>query len=108
MYDLIRRLTQWLGLLFGPGTGSHRAGDPLPAPPGEPDSFGCVSFRRSPYYLHLPLDGAESRLVRPYVAADERERERARQHRRRVALVLAADFGIDLDAHVIGAERTAA
>ena len=106
MYDLIRRLAQWLGLLFGPGTGSHRAGSPLPAPPSAP----CVPFhppvRRSPYCRHLPLDGAESRLVRPYLVADERER--ARQRRRRVALVLAADFGVDLDTHVVGAERSAA
>jgi hypothetical protein len=41
-------------------------------------------------------------LVRPYVVADERER--FRQHRRRLALVLAADFGVDLDRHVVGAE----
>ncbi|WP_342748849.1 hypothetical protein [Streptomyces phaeoluteigriseus] len=40
-------------------------------------------------------------------AEQERERERARQTRRRVALVLAADFGVDLDLHVVGAERAA-
>lgn len=44
--------------------------------------------------------------MRPYLVADEQER--ARQRRRRVALVLAADFGIDLDAHVVGAQRAAA
>jgi hypothetical protein len=103
MHDLIRRLTHWLGLLLGPGTGTHRAGDPLPARLA--DSV-CLPLHRSPYCLHLPLDGAESRLVRPYLAAHEQER--ARQHRRRVALVLAAGFGTDLDTHVIGAERVAA
>jgi hypothetical protein len=40
-------------------------------------------------------------MVRPYVV--ESEREEARQSRRRLALVLAADFGVDLDEHVIGA-----
>ncbi|WP_308186115.1 hypothetical protein [Streptomyces sp. MNU76] len=45
-------------------------------------------------------------LVRPYLVADEREQ--ARQSRRRLALVLAADFGIDLDRHVVGAEQVVA
>jgi hypothetical protein len=40
-------------------------------------------------------------MVRPYVV--QAEREQARQSRRRLALVLAADFGIALDEHVIGA-----
>ncbi|WP_318810430.1 hypothetical protein [Streptomyces scabiei] len=62
---------------------------------------------RSPYGLHGALDGAMSVMVRPYVVEAEREWERARQHRRRVALILAADFGIDLDPHVIGAEGVA-
>ncbi|WP_308030213.1 hypothetical protein [Streptomyces sp. CoH27] len=59
---------------------------------------------RSPYGLDTALDGLASRLVRPYVLEAERECERARQYRRRVALVLAADFGIDLDRHLIGAD----
>ncbi|MFD9119579.1 hypothetical protein ACFU6M_10450 [Streptomyces bottropensis] len=53
------------------------------------------------YGLHGPLDGGATVMVRPYVV--EAEREQARQSRRRLALVLAADFGIDLDALVIGA-----
>jgi hypothetical protein len=63
---------------------------------------------RSPYNLdpHTPLDGSASPLVRPYLVAVEREQ--ARQSRRRLALVLAADFGIDLDRHVVGAERAVA
>jgi hypothetical protein len=52
-------------------------------------------------------DGEAAALVRPYVIAAERDRERARQHRRRVALILAADCGIDLDQHLIGAEAVA-
>ncbi|WP_020115511.1 hypothetical protein [Streptomyces bottropensis] len=43
------------------------------------------------YGLHGPLDGGATVMVRPYVV--EAEREQARQSRRRLALVLAADFG---------------
>jgi hypothetical protein len=41
--------------------------------------------------------------VRPYLWAHEQRQERAWQRRRRLALVLAADFGIDLDADLLGA-----
>ncbi|WP_308295414.1 hypothetical protein [Streptomyces sp. MUM 178J] len=58
---------------------------------------------RSPYGLDEPLDGGAVALVRPYLNEHERRRERARQQRRRLTLILAADFGIDLDAHVVGA-----
>jgi hypothetical protein len=51
--------------------------------------------RVSPYSTdHAPLDGAASRLVRPYVTT---ARETAARQLRRTILVLAADFGIDLD-----------
>ncbi|WP_425831955.1 hypothetical protein [Streptomyces fractus] len=60
MTDLIRRALTWVLLLVLPGTGRHRAGDPIPA-------------------------------------------QRRRHRRRRLALVLAADYGIDLDQHVRGA-----
>ncbi|MFF6802312.1 hypothetical protein [Streptomyces sp. NPDC012616] len=36
------------------------------------------------------------------------DREAALRRRRRLALVLAADFGIDLDGHLIGAQEVAA
>ncbi|MDV5148081.1 hypothetical protein R1T08_28920 [Streptomyces sp. SBC-4] len=52
---------------------------------------------RSPYGLDGPLNGDESALVRPYLLAYDQRQERARQRQRRLALVLAADFGIDLD-----------
>ncbi|WP_307835512.1 hypothetical protein [Streptomyces adelaidensis] len=77
-----------------PGAAATRAAPPRPPAP------------RSPYGLDTPIDGAASPLVRPYLVAVEREQ--ARQSRRRLALVLAADFGVDLDCHVIGAERVAA
>lgn len=44
-------------------------------------------------------------MVRSCVVESEREQDR--QSRRRLALVLAADFGIDLDEQVIGAEAVA-
>ncbi|MFE9606946.1 hypothetical protein [Streptomyces sp. NPDC006012] len=54
------------------------------------------------------MHGEQTVLVRPYVFLAERQHEprheRARQRHRRVAMVLAADFGIDLDRYVVGAE----
>ncbi|MDX3248620.1 hypothetical protein PV408_44460, partial [Streptomyces sp. ME18-1-4] len=63
-------------------------------------------LHRSPYGLVTPLDGTDSLLVRPYLTAHDREA--ALQQRRRLALVLAADFGIDLDQHIVGAQGVAA
>ncbi|MEY2226754.1 MULTISPECIES: hypothetical protein [Streptomyces] len=110
MHDLIRRLTHWLSLTLAPGTGVHHAGARRAAPYAKPTSRpACVPVRlprhRSPYGLEpaLQLDGRAARLVRPYLLAHENAQEQARQRYRRLALVLAADFGIDLDPHVIGA-----
>ncbi|WP_156722745.1 hypothetical protein [Streptomyces apocyni] len=55
----------------------------------------------------MPLDGEETALVRPYLVEHERRQERARQRRRCLALVLAADFGVDLDRHLVGAAGVA-
>jgi hypothetical protein len=115
----IIQVLHWIIGVFGPGTGRRRAGThpaavapicqqgrrpgpvvvPLPKP-------------RSPYGLPVLLDGTRTAPIRPYVLAveradQERECERARQTRRRVALVLAADYGVDLDLHMTGAERAA-
>ncbi|MGW8985404.1 hypothetical protein ACWGQ9_22440 [Streptomyces parvus] len=53
------------------------------------------------------LDGEATALVRPYLVEYERGEERAdRQRLRRLSLVMAADFGIDLDTrdvHAMGA-----
>ncbi|MBX9362055.1 hypothetical protein [Streptomyces sp. WAC04114] len=112
MHDLIPRALQWLRLLFAPGTGKRRrprrhlhvhltvVSCPSASQPPQ------LPRHRSPYGLHGPLDGAASPLVRPYLAAHESEA--ALQERRRLALVLAADFGIDLDQHLIGARTVAA
>ncbi|MFF6811387.1 hypothetical protein ACFZAG_16060 [Streptomyces sp. NPDC012403] len=107
MHDLIRRIVRWLGLLIGPGTGTHRVGDFRPTyATVRPTDFARLPLHRSPYCLHPPLDGAESRLVRPYLVAQEAER--ARQWRRRGTLVPTVGFGSDFDQHVLGAERAAA
>ncbi|WP_405880704.1 hypothetical protein OG762_20210 [Streptomyces sp. NBC_01136] len=114
MHDLIRRTLEWLRLLFGPGTGKRRRTHRHP--------HLCLHFtavrhpftplsphlprHRSPYGLFTPFDATDSALVRPYLAAHEREA--ALQQRRRLALVLAADFGFDLDRHLIGAQEVAA
>ncbi|MCP9944024.1 hypothetical protein LUX12_03245 [Streptomyces somaliensis] len=97
--------------LFAPGTGRRRAGARPPAPPGTaraprpgPDA-GRLPVPRSPYGLTGPIEGEATVLVRPYLLAHE---ARQRQAWRRVALVLAADFGIDLDGrdlHGAGAAR---
>ncbi|MER7055176.1 MULTISPECIES: hypothetical protein [unclassified Streptomyces] len=106
MVNLIHRITHWLGLLLGPGTGTHRAGS-VPRPrPLAGAAHARLPRHHSPYCRHLPLDGTASRLVRPYLAAHEREQD-LRWHRR-LALVLAVDFGIDLDQHVVGARKSAA
>jgi hypothetical protein len=115
MHDLIRRTLEWLRLLFAPGTGKRRR-RPHRHPhfcvhftvvrrPSSPEP-PSVPRHRSPYGLVTPLDGADSALVRPYLTAHEREA--ALQAGRRLALVLAADFGIDLDRHLIGAQEVAA
>ncbi|MDH2389758.1 hypothetical protein QCN29_13325 [Streptomyces sp. HNM0663] len=118
MTDLIRVLAVWARVTFGPRDGGQhrarravRAHQPVmngPAVPmaaerrgGSPAGLPEV---RSPYGLDEPLDGGAAALVRPYLIEHERRRERARQQRRRLTLVLAVDFGIDLDAHVVGAE----
>ncbi|MGW7541334.1 hypothetical protein ACWGKQ_09465 [Streptomyces sp. NPDC054770] len=114
MHDLIPRALQWLRLLFAPGTGKRRRRAHRPSFPhlhltlarcplsAEPSP---LPSHRSPYGLVTFLDGTDSALVRPYLTACEGEA--ALQQRRRLALVLAADFGIDLDQHVIGTPEVA-
>lgn len=80
---------------------------PLLQPPPHPRTpLRPLPRHRSPYGLPTTLDGTASALVRPYLAA--LEQEAALQQHRRLALVLAADFGIDLDRHLIGAQEVAA
>ncbi|QYX79334.1 hypothetical protein [Streptomyces akebiae] len=111
--SIIHAFLRWMLGIFVPGTGRRRrdlrrAVHPTPLPEAPVPSASRLSTPRSPYSLdtNTPLDGAASPLVRPYLVAVEREQ--ARQSRRRLALVLAADFGIDLDRHVVGAEQVVA
>ncbi|MFD9436256.1 hypothetical protein [Streptomyces sp. NPDC060002] len=116
--SIIHALLRWILGVFAPGTGRRRATrSAVSSPACIPERPSTVVVVRlpapsSPYGLLEPLDGASTAPVRPYVLAAERarrerEQEQARQTRRRVALVLAADFGVDLDLHVIGADRAA-
>ena len=110
--SIIHAFLRWALGLLAPGTGTRRRAVshsiallreiPRPQPRTLPEELPA---QRSPYGLHAPLDGAATVMVRPYVV--ESEREQARQSRRRLALVLAADFGIDLDEHLIGAKAVA-
>ncbi|QYX79845.1 hypothetical protein [Streptomyces akebiae] len=107
--SIIHAFLRWALGVLAPGTGRRRAVLPggtagSPPPPrtdASPPAPRRLPAQRSPYGLHGPLDGGATVMVRPYVV--ESEREQARQSRRRLALVLAADFGIDLDEHVVGA-----
>ncbi|MGW1269356.1 hypothetical protein [Streptomyces sp. NPDC002491] len=123
--SIIHALLRWTLGVLAPGTGRRRAGA-HPAVPAvrvaqTPEARAVhrrLPTARSPYGLAEPLDGAATIPVRPYVLAAERTHHGSEQQqqqqwtwqaqsRRRVALVLAADFGIDLDQHVVGAERAA-
>ncbi|MEU0372111.1 hypothetical protein ABZ070_17965 [Streptomyces sp. NPDC006283] len=101
MHDLIQALVRWARLLFiPPGTGRHR---PRPAhlrAATVPPRPARLPVLRSPYGLDGPLNGHETAMVRPYLLADE-------QRQRRLALVLAADFGLDLDHHLVGMQGAA-
>ncbi|WP_282701067.1 hypothetical protein [Streptomyces sp. CC219B] len=112
---IIHTILGWVVGVFAPGTSRRRAGArPVSETREEgsetPDVLPQLPAHRSPYGLHAPLDGYAVVMVRPYVLAAERERSRrgAEQWRRRLALVLAADFGIDLDRHIVGAEGVSA
>ncbi|MCX4485834.1 hypothetical protein OG890_18065 [Streptomyces anulatus] len=102
MQDPIRRLAHWLARLLAPSPHTldpypHSSSPSVTAPVPPPTALPRL---RSPYGREpLVIDAGASPLVRPYLAAHERESAR---HRRRIALVLAADFGIDLDLHVVG------
>ncbi|WP_405418221.1 hypothetical protein [Streptomyces microflavus] len=102
MRNPIAALLAWLLSVCAPGSGRRRP----EGAPVDPDARARATRPRSPYGLGERLAGEDSALVRPYLVAYERQEERARQHLRRLSLVMAADFGIDLDArdvHATGA-----
>ncbi|MFE6619535.1 hypothetical protein [Streptomyces sp. NPDC057740] len=109
---IIHAFLRWVLEVFGPHPRCRHRADrlatvpPLPAPP-VPAPPARPSSPRSPYGLASPLDGEETALVRPYLVAFE---ERRRRRERRLVLVHAADFGIDLidlDQYVTGAREVA-
>ncbi|URM91226.1 hypothetical protein LUW75_15970 [Streptomyces sp. MRC013] len=104
--SIIPTLVRLLPGLLAPGSGRRRAGAGRPTPtPGITDiptrweaPRAGLPRLRSPYGSAEPLDGHASPLVRPYLLAHER---RENQARRRLTLLLAADFGIDLDTRIL-------
>ncbi|MEW5659285.1 hypothetical protein ABGT92_28680 [Streptomyces cinereoruber] len=106
MHDFIRRLARWLALLLVPAPprpGPYPSDPAGPVPQTRPEPLPRL---RSPYGREpYTVDAGAVPLVRPYLVAYEREC--AMQRRRRLALVLAADFGIDLDRHVVGTSGVA-
>ncbi|MFF3496658.1 hypothetical protein ACFYWS_35565 [Streptomyces sp. NPDC002795] len=68
-----------------------------------PSRLLSLPSHRSPYGFETPIKGEENALVRPYLAAVEERCGCEVQAHRRVSLTLAADFGVDLDEHVVGA-----
>ncbi|MFD7403162.1 hypothetical protein ACFV7R_10915 [Streptomyces sp. NPDC059866] len=77
--------------------------DPAFPCPGSPRPIPAPTVRR----WYTSLDGAESRLVRPYLTAHERE-EKARLQRLRRDILWCATYGVDLDARDIHAVLGAA
>ncbi len=107
--SIIPALARLLLGVLAPGSGRRRAGaGPFPATAFPADTWReaprtRLPRLRSPYGLPEPLDGDASALVRPYLLAHKRQEAQAR---RRLTLVLAADFGIDLDTRLLhGATR---
>ncbi|MFJ8697581.1 hypothetical protein [Streptomyces roseolilacinus] len=101
--SIIPTLVRLLLGLLAPGSGRRRAGTSRPAatpdiPTRREVPRTGLPRPRSPYGSTEPLDGRASPLVRPYLLAHER---REGQARRRLLLVLAADFGIDLDTRIL-------
>lgn len=72
MTDLVRRITAWMGLLIAPAKAHRQPEDELqPAPPALPLTSAPLPVHRSPYGLDIPLDGAATVSVRPYLVLHE-------------------------------------
>ncbi|MEV7196827.1 hypothetical protein AB0N81_34255 [Streptomyces sp. NPDC093510] len=97
---LFSRLADYVRAVRAP-SGRHRAGHQArPAPEGTPQVMRTARPRpplaATVRRWYEPLDGAASRLVRPYLAACEDE-ERTRLQRLRRDTLWCATYGIDLD-----------
>ncbi|MCH0539887.1 hypothetical protein I3F58_10000 [Streptomyces sp. MUM 203J] len=117
MTDPICRTAVRFRPVFTPGSGRRRAGarPTTAAPAAQPQTshppygqvaqfgpgWGWTARPRPPYGLREMFDGDTVALVRPHLVAHERRQERARQRQRCLTLVMAADFGIDLDRRIL-------
>ncbi|WP_405614801.1 hypothetical protein [Streptomyces sp. NBC_00076] len=112
MRRLVSQLVYCVRLFAGP-TGRHRA--PLLPSRGQPPraSRSATTLpalsRLAPTVRHwrTPIDGTSTALVRPYLAAHERE-EQARLQRLRRGALWCATYGVDLDLRDIHAVLGAA
>lgn len=110
--SIIHTFALWILGVLAPGTGRRRTATAAGQTPARMPETSRATVpwpppRRSPYGVEEPLPGEATAVVRPYVVLAERACERAMKRQRRIAMVLAADFGIDLDRHVVGAEAVA-
>ncbi|EKX65761.1 hypothetical protein Sipo8835_03445 [Streptomyces ipomoeae] len=96
MHLWIRRLMDWARAFIAPA-GRHRIGRlPSPSPPSPPHPVHRPLIAPTVQPWYEPIDGASTRLVRPYLAAHERE-EKARIQRLRRDTLWCATYGVDLD-----------
>ncbi|MGA4849377.1 hypothetical protein ACOBQB_25120 [Streptomyces sp. G5(2025)] len=101
---LMSRIADYASVFRVP-RGRHRAGRkvqqaPKNSPQVMPTARPCPPVAATVRCWHEPLDGAASRLIRPYLAACEDE-EKARLQRLRRDTLWCATYGIDLDARNI-------
>ncbi|RZU21761.1 hypothetical protein [Streptomyces sp. BK239] len=101
MRDLIALLAHWLRVLLGhtPPSGRHSAAHLSTRTPSRSTPRRPLDVRSLPPHVaerFRPLDAEQVALVRPYLIAHEKERERRLQRERRTAAVL-AELGIDYD-----------
>ncbi|CAM5727417.1 hypothetical protein [Streptomyces hirsutus] len=114
MRQLIRQLVGWTRPFLAP-TGRHRA-ERLSPQGRRPETYRPVMVRSavsrsalSPAVRcwYAPIDGTSTTLVRPYLAAHERD-EKVRVQRLRRDILWCATYGVDLDMRDIHAGLGAA
>lgn len=104
--SIIHALLRLMLCVFSPGSGRRRAGSrpttaaPATQPQNPRPAYGQVS-RFGPGWGWTARPQSPYGLREPYPDAHERRQERARQWRRCLTLVMATDFGIDLDRRVL-------
>lgn len=111
MSGFMERTIGWLRR-FTVSSGRHRAGRPSAVRPARSASAGrlpsdCSPLAPTVQAWYEPIDGTTTRLVRPYLAAYERE-EKVRLQRLRRDTLWCATYGVDLDTRDIHARLEAA